>query len=75
LQDQDASLIVYKSALNSIYGLGADYDSKAIDKIKALTEKEVNEVLKRYFSQPNYICVIVKPDVQKEQLAEKAAKK
>jgi zinc protease len=74
LQDQDASLIVYKGALNSIYGLGVDYDSKAIDKIKQLTEKDVNDVLKRYFSQPNYICVIVKPDAKLEKMAEKAAR-
>ncbi|MEM9445574.1 MAG: pitrilysin family protein [Verrucomicrobiota bacterium] len=62
LQDQAASTRSYKAALFYLYGLGADFEEKINQKIRDTTTEQVNEAFQKYFSQDNYISVIVQPD-------------
>jgi len=61
LQDQSASVVAYKAALNVLYGLGLDQEDKLNQRISALSDAEINDTLRRYFAAKNYVCVIVKP--------------
>lgn len=64
IQDQAAGTIAYKGALNELYGLGLDYDNAYIDRVRSITLPEINAVVRSYFSKPNFVCVIVQPELK-----------
>lgn len=61
LQDQSASAQAYKAGLNVLYGLGMDYEDTLNEKIRSLDRAEINAVIKRRFSDKNYICILIEP--------------
>lgn len=65
LQDQAASIIAYKAALNLLYGLGMDYEARFNAEIQAMTPEKVLETARKYFSMQDYVCVMVQPEAGK----------
>lgn len=61
LHDQSASIVAFRAALNELYGLPVDFEETLNEQIRTIKTEEVNAVLKRTFSTPNHVIVIVQP--------------
>jgi zinc protease len=72
LQDQAASIIAYKAALNLLYGLGMDRETRFNEEIQAMTPESVHEAARKYFSMQDYVCVMVQPEAAPAPAAEKS---
>ncbi|WP_349775322.1 M16 family metallopeptidase [Geitlerinema calcuttense] len=62
LANQSASILAYKTALNELYGLGTDFESRYAEKIQALTLEEVNAVAAKYLGTEGFVSVVVSPE-------------
>lgn len=67
LKDQVAGMTAYVAGLNHLFGLGIDNEAKLNEKIRRLSLEEINAVARKYFSEDNYVCVLVKPPVPAEK--------
>lgn len=72
LQDQSSGIIAFKAALNELYGLGSDFESKFNEKIQSLTTEDVNKVFSKHFAGDNFITVIVQPETKDESTHKKS---
>lgn len=61
LEDQSASAVAYRSALNELYGLGLHYEDTVIEKIRTITPPEINTAAEKYFSNQNFVSILVQP--------------
>lgn len=63
LSNQSASTLAYKTALNELYGLGPDFESRYAEKINSLTLEEVNAIASKYLSREGFVTVVVSPEI------------
>ena len=54
------------TALNTLYGLGYDYDKEYVKKISAVTAQDVLKVARKYLDTKNYALVKILPDETKK---------
>jgi zinc protease len=62
LQDQNASVTVYKAGLNLLYSLGLDFENQLNEKIRTLSLNEVQTTAKKFFSTQNEVAVLLQPN-------------
>jgi len=48
-------------AMNELYGLGFDFSTKYPEKIRKVTERQIQEIARKYFSSQAYVLVTVGP--------------
>lgn len=61
ISNQSNAATAQSSALNELFGLGADYDRQRRKTIEAVTLDDTRRVAKTYFDRPGYVEVIVAP--------------
>jgi zinc protease len=64
MRNESDSSMALATALDELFGLGADHTSKRKAEIEAVTLEDTRRVANKYFSQPGSVEVIVTPPTQ-----------
>ncbi|MEO0452609.1 MAG: pitrilysin family protein [Verrucomicrobiota bacterium] len=62
LQKQTADARAYQASLNVLYGLDLGYEDRLEAQLQSLTTEDILQTAKKYFSEPNFTCIIVQPE-------------
>ncbi len=59
---QDPATIAYSAALHEYLGIGYDHHIAKAQRFASISLEEINQVAKKYFSNPHYVTAIVSPE-------------